>query len=97
LVLRKALACASGWCNFPRTYETLYSGCCSRDTPEFQVVNALFLGVTCAAVGWRQPWFALALLGATFRQMPLTPRMAKAAGVKVVVPRPARVRLAPMV
>jgi hypothetical protein len=53
--------------------------------------------VTCGAVGWRQPWFALALLSATFRHMLLTPRMAKAARVQVVMPRLARVRLAPMV
>jgi hypothetical protein len=39
----------------------------------FYVVNALviILGVTCAAVGWRQPWFALAfpalmVINATF-------------------------------
>jgi hypothetical protein len=42
------------------------SGYCSRDAPEFHVVNALVvIGVTGAPVGWRQPWFALALLSAT--------------------------------
>jgi hypothetical protein len=37
------------------------------------------------------------LLSATFCHMLLTPRMAKADRVKVVMPRLARVRLAPMV
>jgi hypothetical protein len=55
------------------------------------------IGVTGAAIGWRQPWFALALLSATFCHLLLTPRRAQAARAKVVMPRLAQVRLAPMV
>jgi hypothetical protein len=69
------------------------SGYCSRDTPELHVVNALVvIGVTGAAVGWHQPWFALALLNASFCHLLLRPSMAQ-----VVMSRLAQVWEAPMV
>jgi len=55
------------------------------------------IGVTGAAVGWRQPLLALALLSATFCRLLLTPRIAQVTRAKIVMLRLAKVRLAQMV